>query len=413
MIADVKIPFVDLVSLHRDLEEELVSVFRSALGSAAFIGGAMVEEFEREFARFCRVQYCVGVGNGTDALRLALIAAGVNPGDVVVTVPNTFIATTEAISQAGARPDFVDIDACTYTMSPEKLREYLETRCRFDLTCGKPLHRNTERPVTAVIPVHLYGQMADMDPILDLAERYNLIVIEDACQAHGAQYFSKTENCWKQAGSIGRAAAFSFYPAKNLGACGEAGAVTTDDQEIARKVRILRDHGQSQKYYHEFEGYNGRLDAIQAGILAAKLRHLPEWNERRRHNAARYYELFQPMSDAVVAPYEPSWSRAVYHLYVIRSEDRDGLRAHFARCEIATAIHYPIPLHLQGAYRSLGYQAGDFPVSERGASEILSLPMYPQLRPDQQERVAQTVLEFISARPTRECRLEVSPASLV
>ena len=413
MTALGKIPFLDLVALHQDLEEDLLSVFQNALKTAGFIGGATVEEFEREFAQFCQTRYCVGVGSGTDALRFALIAAGVSPGDVVATAPNTFIATTEVISQVGARPDFVDIDECTYNMDPEKLQEYLETRCRFDSHSGTLLHRKTERPVTAIIPVHLYGQMADMDPILGLAEHYNLIVIEDACQAHGAEYFSKKENRWKKAGSTGRAAAFSFYPTKNLGACGEAGAVTTDDQEIAQKVRMLRDHGQPQKYHHEVEGYNGRLDAIQAGILVTKLRHLSEWNETRRQNAARYHALLQPMSDTVVVPYESSWTRAVYHLYVIRAEERDRLRIHLDRSAIATGIHYPIPLHLQKAYRSLGYQAGDFPVSERVASEILSLPMYPQLRPDQQRRVAQKVAEFVSRRPIRERHPRIFGASPV
>ncbi len=408
-----KIPFVDLVALHRDLEGELVSVFRSVLETAEFSGGAMVEEFEQAFAQFCDTRYCIGVGSGTDALRFALIAAGVSPGDVVVTTPHTFIATTEAISQAGARPDFVDINECTYNMDPERLREYLETRCQFDSTSGRLLHRKTERPVTAIIPVHLYGQMADMDPISELSEQYNLIVIEDTCQAHGAEYFSKRENRWKQAGSIGRAAAFSFYPGKNLGACGEAGAVTTDDQEIARKVRMLRDHGQPRRYYHEVEGYNGRLDAIQAGILVAKLRYLPEWNEKRRQNAARYYELFRSISGTVMVPYEPPWARPVYHLYVIRTGDRDELRTHLDGSGIATGIHYPIPLHLQKAYRSLGYHAGDFPVSERVAGGILSLPVYPQLRVDQQKRVAEKVFEFVSRRPTRECHTEFSLASPV
>lgn len=411
MTAGGKIPFVDLLTLHREMEEELVSVFRSALKTGGLIGGAMVEEFEREFAQFCQTQYCIGVGSGTDALCFALIAAGVGPGDVVVTVPNTFIATTEAISRTGARPEFVDINECTYNMDPEKLREYLETRCRSDADGGKLLDRKSDRPVTAIIPVHLYGQMADMDPILELAEKYNLIVIEDACQAHGAEYFSKRENGWRRGGSIGRAAAFSFYPAKNLGACGEAGAVTTNDQGIAQRVRLLRDHGQSQKYYHEVEGYNGRLDAIQAGILVAKLRHLPEWNEKRRQNAARYHELLQPMSGVVVLPYEPPWARAVYHLYVIRADDRDELRAHLNRSGITTGIHYPIPLHLQKAYRSLRLQAGNFPVSERVASEIFSLPMYPQLRLDQQEQVARNVFEFVSTRPPRECRPAIFPSN--
>ena len=269
-----RIPFLDLVTPHLQLRDELAAVFAHALDTAGFIGGPMVEDFERSFAKFCNSQHCVGVGSGTDALRFALIAAGVKPGDVVVTVPNTFIATTEAITQAGALPDFVDINESTYSMDPERLRKYLQAECRVDGTTGRVYNRRLGRPVTTVVPVHLYGQAADMDPIFDLAERFDLRVVEDACQAHGAEYFSKRQGRWLKAGSMGRAAAFSFYPGKNLGACGEGGAVTTNDGEIARKIRMLRDHGQSQKYYHDIEGYNGRLDSIQAGILHVKLRYL-------------------------------------------------------------------------------------------------------------------------------------------
>jgi len=262
---NTSIPFLDLITPHQQLRQELIDVFTTALNTAGFVGGPMVEQFEREFAAFCGAEHCVGVSNGTDALLFALIAAGIKAGDCVVTVPNTFIATTEAIAHAGARPDFVDVDERTYNMDPEKLREYLESQCYFD--GGQLRNRKTGLPVTAVVPVHLYGQMADMDAIRELADRFNLIVIEDACQAHGAEYFSKRDNQWKKAGSMGKAAAFSFYPGKNLGACGEAGAVTTNDAEMARKMRMLRDHGQSQKYYHELEGYNGRLDSIQAGMF--------------------------------------------------------------------------------------------------------------------------------------------------
>ena len=282
----MKIPFLDLVTLHEELKDELLPVFSRALSTAGFIGGPMVEEFERDFAAYCTTQHCIGVGSGTDALRFALIAAGIGPGAIVVTVPNTFIATTEAISQSGARPVFVDIDERTYNMDPAKLAEYLETQCAIDAATGDLIDRKLGMPVKAIVPVHLYGQMADMDPILELAARYRLVVIEDACQAHGAEYFSRKDNCWKKAGSMGRAAAFSFYPGKNLGACGEAGAVTTNDAELAQKIRMLRDHGQARKYYHDVEGYNGRLDAIQAGILTVKLRHLPEWTERRQAAAA-------------------------------------------------------------------------------------------------------------------------------
>jgi dTDP-4-amino-4,6-dideoxygalactose transaminase len=395
MNRDGHIPFVDLVTPHRELEDELVAVFRSALHTAGFIGGPMVEGFERDFAQFCETRLCVGVGSGTDALRFALMAAGVEPQSIVVTAPNTFIATTEAITQAGARPDFVDVDPATFTMDAEKLRHYLETQCDYDPQTRKAIHKKLDRPVTAVLPVHLYGQMADMDPILELAVRYNLTVIEDACQAHGAEYFSKKQNRWLKAGSVGHAAAFSFYPGKNLGACGEAGAVTTNSEEIASSIRMLRDHGQAKRYHHEVEGYNGRLDSIQAGILKIKLKHLTRWNEERRERARRYEEGFVE-SEGVILPVNPQSSRSVHHLYVIRVEDREGLKKHLANAGIDTAIHYPIPLHLQNAYASLGYKEGDFPVAEKLATEILSLPMYPQLDAAQQHRVMREVLQFTS-----------------
>jgi len=383
-----KIPFLDLITPHTELEEELTAVFRQALTSGGFIGGPLVANFERDFADFSNSKYCIGVSSGTDALRFAVMAAGVQKGDIVITVPNTFIATTEAITQANALPDFVDIDERTYNMDPEKLQEYLETQCDMDKKTGRPVKRATGQPVTAVIPVHLYGQTADMDPILEMAERYGLMVIEDACQAHGAGYLSKRRGHWRTAGSMGHAAAFSFYPGKNLGACGEGGAVTTDDEKIAQKIRILRDHGQSSKYFHEVEGYNGRLDALQAGFLGIKLRYLARWNENRRQNADRYNRLLKNI-DGLRTPFEPSWVKSVYHLYVIRVEKRDERQRFLADNHIATGLHYPLPIHLQKAYAYLGHRVGDYPISERVASEILSLPMYPGLTEDQQERVAE------------------------
>src|ERR1700730_12844494 len=266
-----KIPFLDLVTPHVELEAELLAVCQKVFRTAGFVGGPMVEEFEREFAKYCDSAYCVGLASGTDAVRFALMAAGVQQGDTVVTVPHTFIATTEAISQAGARIEFVDIDERTYNMDPRKLGEYLEKQCHVDASTGKLIHTKTKSPVTAVVPVHIYGQCADMDPILELAKRYKLIVVEDACQAHGAEYFSQKENRWRKAGSMGHAAAFSFYPGKNLGACGEAGAITTNSEEMARRMRILRDHGQSKKDYPDIEGYNGRLDSLQAGVLSVEV----------------------------------------------------------------------------------------------------------------------------------------------
>src|SRR5438128_1939337 len=388
-----EIPFLDLVTVHRELREELRSVFETALGTAGFVGGPAVQEFERDFAEFCESQFCVGMASGTDALRLALVAAGVQPGDTVVTAPLTFIATTEAISQAGARPDFVDIDERTYTMDPVKLHAYLETECILNPETGRVVSKRTGRPVTAVIPVHLYGQMADMDPILELATRYDLIVIEDACQAHGAEYFSSKEDRWRKAGSIGRAGVFSFYPGKNLGACGEAGAVTTDDERLARHCQMLRDHGKSKKYFHDIEGYNGRLDAIQAGVLRVKLRHLANWNEQRREGARGYDELLADAEEMVILPHVPSWSRPVYHLYVVRVADREPLQTDLAAAGIGTGIHYPIPLHLAKAYEALGFRRGDFPVAEQAASQVLSLPMFPALSLEQQERVVTSVVE--------------------
>ena len=311
MANSTAIPFLDLVTPHQELEGELLDVVKKAFANAGFIGGPMVENFEKEFAGFCGAKYCVGVNSGTDALRFALMAAGVKSGEIIVTVPHTFIATTEAISQAGAQIAFVDIDEQTYTMDPAKLREYLETRCEWDSKSSELIERNSNRRVAGILPVHLYGQTADMDPILELAAKYNLFVIEDACQAHGAEYFSRKENAWKRVGSMGKAAAFSFYPGKNLGACGEAGAVTTNDEAMAARMKMVRDHGQAKKYYHDIEGYNGRLDSIQAGWLSVKLRHLAKWNESRRSHAHAYHELLAEAKDTVVIPVEAAWTKGV------------------------------------------------------------------------------------------------------
>ena len=395
------IPFLDLVTPHHELEEELVAAFRQALHTAAFVGGAAVTGFEKDFAGFCETEHAIAVNSGTDALRFALMACGIQPGEVVVTVPNTFIATTEAISQAGAIPEFVDVDETTGNMSADRLRHYLEKQCVRDAG-GRLMSLRSQRPVAAVLPVHLYGQMADMDAIEQLAGAYGLIAIEDACQAHGAEYFSARRNRWMKAGSIGRAAAFSFYPGKNLGACGEGGAVTTNDAEAARRIRLLRDHGQVRKYYHDLEGYNGRLDAIQAAFLHAKLPHLAGWNVARREHAAEYRRLFKN-DDAITLLREPEWSRGVYHLFVIRVAGRDALIEHLKNAGIGTGIHYPIPLHLQHAYAALKYARGEFPVTERLAQEIVSLPMFPHLTPQQQAAVAAQVKAFADlAKPKAE-----------
>ncbi len=397
MTNTTKVPFLDLVTPHQELKAELLQVVEKALGNAGFIGGPMVEDFERDFAKFCDTKYCVGVNSGTDALRFAFMAADVKPGEIIVTVPHTFIATTEAISQVGAHIAFVDINEKTYTMDPEKLREYLEVRCEFDKSRGKLIEKASKRVVSAIVPVHLYGQTADMDPILELANKYKLVVIEDACQAHGAEYFSRKEGVWKKAGTMGLASAFSFYPGKNLGACGEAGSANTNDEAMAKRMKMIRDHGQAKKYYHDIEGYNGRLDSIQAGWLSVKLRHLANWNESRRQLAHRYHELFADAKSALILPIEAEWTKGVYHLYVVRVNDREALQAHLSEAGIGTGIHYPIPLHLQKAYEHLGYRKGDFPVTERVASEIVSLPMFPRLQPSQQVEVVNKVKEFAAS----------------
>jgi dTDP-4-amino-4,6-dideoxygalactose transaminase len=432
----VQIPFLDLISPHRELEEELVEVFRECLRNASFVGGPQVQALEEEFAQFCETKYCVAVSSGTDALRFALMAGGIGPGDEVITVPNTFIATTEAISQTGATPAFVDIDERTYNMDPHKLEDYLKKRFKEKGSRKKekdPKKRKSEslhlssltfrlvpKP-KAVIPVHLYGQPADMDSILEIADRYGLIVIEDACQAHGALYSSEKSKKWRKAGSMGLAAAFSFYPGKNLGACGEGGAVTTNDEKIAQKIRMLRDHGQAKKYYHEFEGYNGRLDVIQCGILRIKLKHLSDWNEKRRQNASLYNEYFTqsssvtresqvgsgkgfnsfpdashltPDASSIIPPYEPPWSKAVYHLYIIRAQRRDDLQRYLLENGINTGLHYPIPLHLQSAYQKAGLPVGSYPITEKVANEILSLPMFPQLTEQQILYVSEKIKVF-------------------
>jgi dTDP-4-amino-4,6-dideoxygalactose transaminase len=398
MTSSTKIPFLDLVTPHQELEAELLAVVKQAFSNAGFIGGPMVEDFERQFAEFCGAKHCIGVNSGTDALRFAFMAAGIEPGDIIVTVPHTFIATTEAISQAGGQIAFVDIDEQTYTMDPQKLRVYLESQCDFDSRSGKLIERRSKHRVAGIVPVHLYGQTADMDPILELAQKYNLFVIEDACQAHGAEYFSKKTNAWKRAGTMGKAAAFSFYPGKNLGACGEGGAITTNDEAMAARMKMIRDHGQAKKYYHDIEGYNGRLDSIQAGWLSVKLRHLAKWNESRRTLAHRYHDALKEAKGAIAIPMEASWTKGVYHLYVIRTQDREALQASLAEAGMGSGIHYPIPLHLQKAYQNLGYKKGDFPVTEQVAEEIVSLPMFPQLTNSQLDQVANRVKEFAATR---------------
>jgi dTDP-4-amino-4,6-dideoxygalactose transaminase len=337
--------------------------------NTAFAGGPFVAKFEQEFAKFCDCKHAVGVGNGTDALWLSLIALGIKPGDEVITVPNTFIATAEAISFAGAKPVFVDILEETNNMNPALIEAAITKKTK------------------AIIPVHLFGQPADMDPIMTIAKKHGLFVIEDACQAHGAEYKGK------KAGSIGNTGAFSFYPGKNLGAYGEAGAVVTNDDAIVEKMRMFRDHGQAKKYYHGMIGWNARMDGIQGAVLHVKLKYLQGWNDSRRKNAQKYSELLSAVKD-VMPPRQAEYAKHIYHIYAIRIKQREKLMAHLTAKGIACGIHYPIPLHLQDAYRFLNLGVGSFPIAEKCAAEYLSLPMYPELTSEQINYVAKEIKEF-------------------
>ncbi|MFN0127093.1 MAG: DegT/DnrJ/EryC1/StrS family aminotransferase [Verrucomicrobiales bacterium] len=362
----MKVPFLDLHAHHRPHLAEFEAAIRDVILSGAFAGGPYVAAFEREFAHYCRTPHAVGVGNGTDALWLALLGCGVGPGDEVITSPATFMATAEVISYCGAKPVFVDIDAQTYTLDPELIEAAITARTK------------------AVIPVHLHGQTADMDPILAIAKKHGLFVIEDACQAHGAEYKGR------RAGSMGDAGCFSFYPGKNLGAFGEAGAVVTHNDELAKKMQTLREHGQNRKYYHSMVGWNCRMDGIQAAVLQIKLKHLEQANAARRRHAAQYNDLLRDVED-VILPTEAAGSSHVYHIYALRVADRDELIRRLGEAGVATGIHYPVPVHLQEAYRHLGYREGDLPVSERVSAELISLPMFPELTESQLRTVVEEV----------------------
>jgi len=385
----MKVPFLDLKAQYESIKDEINEAIEKVIDSCAFAGGPFVEEFETNFAEFCQVKHCIGVGSGTEALWMALLALGVGDGDEVVTVPNTFIATAEAISFCGATPVFVDIDEKTYTMDPRKLKEFFEQKCKFNKSTNQLINKSTHRPVRAVIPVHLFGQTADMDPIVEIARTNKLFVIEDACQAHGAEYKGK------RAGSVGDAGCFSFYPGKNLGAYGEAGAIVTNDSELSKKMAMFRDHGQSKKYYHSMIGWNARMDGIQGAVLNVKLRHLSDWNEARRKNAKRYDELLANI-DGIISPVEAKYARHVYHVYAVRIQNRISLMDKLAEREIYCGIHYPVPVHIQEAYRQLEIKNGGCPVAERCAGEYVSLPMFPELTPEQQNFIRDKIQENLS-----------------
>jgi dTDP-4-amino-4,6-dideoxygalactose transaminase len=367
----LQVPFVDLAAQYAAITPEIDQATKKILCNTDFILGQDVGLFEEEFAAYCEVRYAVGLDSGTSALELLLRAYEIGPGDEVITAANTFIATAFAISYAGATPVLVDIDPHTYNIDASRLEDAITPRTR------------------AIMPVHLYGQPADMDPIMEIARQYNLVVIEDACQAHGARYKGR------RVGSIGHAAAFSFYPAKNLGAYGDGGLAVTHDEQVAKTLRMLRDYGQSKKYHHIVRGYNHRLDTLQAAVLRVKLPYLDSWNAARLQHAKLYNKLF--VDSPAVTPIEAGYAESVYHLYVIRINNRDELQAHLKAKGIATGIHYPVPIHLQPAYQDLGYQPGDFPVSERYAKQILSLPMYAELTSRSIEHVTQAIKDFVAS----------------
>jgi dTDP-4-amino-4,6-dideoxygalactose transaminase len=377
----VKIKFVDLAGQNLEIAERVAFELEAVHSATSYVGGHQVESFEREFAEFLKVKRVVAVANGTDALRIALLALGVGPGDEVITVPMTFIATAASIVQTGARPRFVDIDPATGNMSLPALHSFLEA-----------LPRNERRAVRAIVPVHLYGLPAPMVELKEIAAEFNLKLVEDACQAHGARV--RTADGIKMAGTLGDAGCFSFYPGKNLGAWGDGGAVATNDDEIAHRVSSLSNHGRLSHYAHEICGYNSRLDSIQAAVLRAKLEKLAEWNERRRVVAAAYRELLAPLDVQPIL--EPQGSESCYHLFVIRSARRDAVRNALLQAEIECGIHYPVPLHLQPALAYLGYRAGDFPASEVLADTTLSLPMHPHLDGQEILRTVETVTSVLA-----------------
>jgi dTDP-4-amino-4,6-dideoxygalactose transaminase len=363
------VPQLDLKKQLSSIRSEIADALLQVLDSCAFAGGPFVDKFEEEFAGFCGCRYGVGVSNGTEALWLTLLALGVGPGDEVITVPNTFIATAEAISFCGARPVFVDVEERYNTVDPTLLDEAITPRTR------------------AVIPVHLFGEMADMEPIVAIARAKGLAVVEDASQAHGAEYRGR------RAGSLGTAGCFSFYPTKNLGACGEAGMVVTDDPLLQERLRMLRNHGQIQRYEHSMLGWNGRMDGFQAAVLSVKLKQLNAWNDARARLADCYDGLLANVPGVRIPSRRPN-GRHVFHLYTVRVSNRDGLLRALEQSGVCCAVHYPNPLHLQEAYRFLGYSRGAFPVAERFSEEILSLPLFPELSEEQVRFVAEQVRQF-------------------
>ncbi len=368
----MKIPYLDLQAQYQSIKPEIDAAIARVLDSSAYVLGPAVNEFELAFAAYCTADHCAGVNSGTSALHLALLAMDVGPGDEVITAANTFVATIAAIAHTGAKPVLVDVDPESRNIDPKLLSMALSQKTK------------------AIVPVHLYGRMADMDPIMQVAKKYDISVLEDAAQAHGAEYKGR------RAGSIGRMAAFSFYPGKNLGAYGEAGAICTSDSSLDKAVRMLRDHGSERKYYHDRLGFNARMEGIQGAVLGVKLKHLDQWNEARRSIARQYHELLAGLP--LTLPDMNDDYGQVFHLYVIETDRRDDLQKYLAGRDIPSLIHYPVPTHLQAGFDFLGYRRGDFPITERLCSEVLSLPIFPEMTPEQVAYVAAAIKDFFNGR---------------
>jgi dTDP-4-amino-4,6-dideoxygalactose transaminase len=377
------VPFFNLTRQYQGIKDEILSATQRVYEKGRFILGEEVSAFEKEFSHYCGVRYGVGVGSGTDALYLALKAAGIGEGDEVVSVANSFIATALAISFAGAKPLFVDIDPKTYTMDPNSL----------ELLLKRQRAKGSRRKIKAILPVHLYGHPADMDSIMEIANRYDLVVIEDACQAHGAKYRNK------KVGSLGIMGCFSFYPTKNLGGYGDGGMVVTTYQKYDQKLRLLRCYGERKKYHHILKGHNSRLDEIQAALLRVKLKYLDQWNEERRRKAEIYTEQLSPLG--VVCPLEKKGAKHVFHLYAIQTKKRNSLQAFLKKRGIDTLIHYPIPIPFQKAYQELGYRGRDFPLTDQWSRKILSLPFFPEMKESEIEEVAQQIKIFLMGNRSR------------
>jgi dTDP-4-amino-4,6-dideoxygalactose transaminase len=364
------VPYLDLPAQMRPLRKEIDAAIARTLDNCSFCLGPDVAQFEKDFARYCDAEHCLGFNSGTSALHVAMILLGIGQGDEVITTPSTFVATSWAISYVGAKPVYVDVDDATFNLDPKAVERAISPRTK------------------AILPVHLYGHPADLDPLLKLCAIHNLPLIEDACQAHGAKYKGKV------VGTFGAISCFSFYPGKNLGAYGEGGALVTNNAAYAARARGLREHGSTQRYYHDEVGFNYRMEGIQGAVLGVKLKHLDEWTRARRRVAHRYHELLA--DTPLQLPREASWGESAYHLYVVRHAERDALKKHLEANKVGCALHYPLPLHLQKCYASLGYKAGSFPVAEKAARECLSLPIYPEMTDSQIERVAEVIKDFFS-----------------